>query len=158
MFGLDQTVGSRVVTRDADVADAISFGEDIEGGDVSGTVVRNDLDKHAPTTQDLSEYEIGNDGSGVGGGGAPFGIRSEGASRVDDISVGAGSRHKKGIDMNLAEEGGDNRDGRRDVEVVGLTDLALVARFDKPPDVLVEIGPPEAEKKVAARSKYSFVT
>jgi hypothetical protein len=44
------------------------------------------------------------------------------------------------------------------MEVLGLTNLAFVASANKPANVLVQMRPPEAEKKVTSSREDAFMT
>ena len=46
--------------------------------------------------------------------------------------------------MSFAEQGGNFGDDRRDVKILSLTDLTLVASPSVPADVIVKVGPPES--------------
>ena len=157
VLGLNETVGAGVVARDADMVDVILASEDVERSDVGGSVVGDYLGEGTPATEDVTEDEVGNDFSRVGGGGASFGVGGKSAASVDDIAVGAGARHEESIDVDLSEEGGDDGDGRRDEEVLSLADLTLVASPDEPLDILIESWPPEAKEEVASGSADALV-
>lgn len=60
--------------------------------------------------------------------------------------------------MGFSKQGGDQRDDRGDVEVLGLAQLTLVTRLDIPANVFVEEGPPKTDQEVVSRSEYSFVS
>jgi len=48
MLRLDETVSARVVARDADVADTVARGDEVESCDVDGAVVSDQLCESAP--------------------------------------------------------------------------------------------------------------
>ena len=54
---------------------------------------------------------------------------------MQDVTVTAGARHDLGIDVVLCEERGDWRNCWRDVDLGGLSDLALVAGAHEVGDV-----------------------
>jgi len=60
--------------------------------------------------------------------------------------------------MCFAEEGRNVGNRRRNVEVLCLADLALVAGSGVPTDIVVNVRPPESNENVLCRSEDSFVT
>ena len=87
-----------------------------------------------------------------------FGPRGEGTAAVKDILVGATLRHVECVEVSLAEDRWDMGDGRRDVEILCLADLALMATSDVPADVVVQERPPESKKDVLSRSESTLVS
>ena len=75
-----------------------------------------------------------------------------------DVAVGTKLRHEEGIDVGFSEEGGDERNDRRDVEVLHLAQLTLVTRLTVPTDVFVKVRPPEAKQKVIRGRESTFVS
>ena len=60
--------------------------------------------------------------------------------------------------MGFSEQGGDFWDDWGNVEVLGLLNLALVARLDPPADVFVHVRPPKVNEYVPGHGKNSFVS
>ena len=75
-----------------------------------------------------------------------------------DISIGTKLGHEECVDMGLSKQGGNVGNDRRYVEVLSLSKLALVTCAGIPADVVVKIGPPEAEEEVTSGRIDSFVT
>ena len=86
-------VGLGVVSRDSDVMDSVSFGEDIRSGDVGSSIVSHDLFKSSPAAEDILEDKVGNDFGGVGGGSTTVWVRCEGVSGIEDVTVGSNLWH-----------------------------------------------------------------
>ena len=62
------------------------------------------------------------------------------------------------VDKCLAEEGSGERDDGRNVNLRGLSKLALVTGGDVPLDVVVESGPPETVEEGAPSRINAFVS
>ena len=54
---------------------------------------------------------------------------------MDDVSIRPDMGHEESVHVGLAEEGGNWRDDRRDVEVSGLPNLTFMTSPDIPANV-----------------------
>jgi hypothetical protein len=155
---LHDTVGARVVARDANVMDAVAGTKNFQSSDVRGSVVSNQLFKTTPATENILEDEVGDNFARIGRSSASLGIGGQSIASVMDVAVGTKLRHEEGIDVGFSEEGGDERNDRRDVEVLHLAQLTLVTRLTVPTDVFVKVRPPEAKQKVIRGRESTFVS
>jgi hypothetical protein len=88
----------------------------------------------------------------------PFGPCSERAAGLRDVSKSGSAGHKHSININFAEEVGGDRNSRWNLNFGCFAQLALVACFYVPFDIVFEGWPPEpVEEDVAGRIK-SFVS
>ena len=93
MLRLNDAISLGVVSGDANVVDAVSVGEDIQGGDVSSSIVSDYLFESTPSAEDILEDEVGDDLSRVGGSSTTFWVRSESISGMDNVAVRSELRH-----------------------------------------------------------------
>ena len=155
---LDNAVRPRVVAGDTNVVNAILFTKDIESSNVGGSVVGNELSESAPTAENILEDEIGDNSGGVRRRSATLRIGSQSTLSMKDVTIRPNSRHKEGVDMSLAEQRGNFGDNRRDVEVFGLANLALMTHPGVPANVVVEVRPPEANEEIPGCGEDTLVS
>ena len=87
MLRLDDAVSSRVIARDPNVVDAVSLAENIESGDIRGSVVSNELGESVPTAQDILEDEVGDDLGGVGCHSMTLWVGGESAASMENVMI-----------------------------------------------------------------------
>ena len=90
----------------------------------------------SPSAEDVLEDEVLDRLRSLGRSSSSFRPRTCRTTGVENVSVGADSRHKERVHVNSLEEGRNSRDDRRDVKVVRLPGLAFMTRLDIPADVL----------------------
>jgi hypothetical protein len=105
-------------------------------GDESSPVVCHDLLNSSPTAQDFLKEEGTKGASGFCMEGMPFRPCSEGAAGLHDVSVPRCVGHKHSVDICLAEEGCQHCNCWWDSNFGCLADLALMAHFDVPPNIV----------------------
>jgi hypothetical protein len=90
--------------------------------------------------------------------GVPFGPCSERAAGLCDVSKSGGVGHKHSIDINFVEEVSGDHDSQWNPDFGHFVQLALVACFYIPFDVMFEGWPLELVKEDAASRIKSFVS
>ena len=77
---------------------------------------------------------------------------------MENVSVRTTLRHIERVEVSLVEDRWDVGDGKWDVEILCLVDLALMASSDVPADIIIQERPPESKKDVLSRSKSTLVS
>jgi hypothetical protein len=101
---LNNTIGSRVVSQNADVTNAIPAGQPVQRCNICSPIIRHDLLDHTPPTQNLLENKSAKCLAGFSMKGAPFGPCSERTSCLYNVMKARGKGHEHCVDINLAEE------------------------------------------------------
>src|SRR6266404_1151159 len=140
----DNPVCLRVVSRDANMMNAILACQPVQSLNISRTIVCHNLLNGTPSAEDVFKNEAAKGRSGLCAKGAPFWPGSEQAVGLDDVVKASGRSHEHGIDIYLAEEGSGSRDARGNADFGGLLELTLMTGTDVPLDVLIDGRPPEA--------------
>ena len=126
------------------MSNPVALCKPVECRNVSGPIVSHNLLNGSPSAQDFFKKECAKGAPGLSLESTPLGPRGEGASSLYNVSEATGVRHEHGVDVSLAEEWRWRGDGRWDPDFGCLADLALVARFDVPPNIVSERRPPKA--------------
>ena len=158
MLGLYDAVGSGIVARNLDVTDTVARCQNVEGGNIGRGIVGDELFKTTPATEDVLEDEVCDDLSRVRGSSTTFRIGGESVVSVVDVAIGTELRHKKGINVSLAKQRRDGGNNRGNMKILGLAQLTLMTSTGVPTNILIEVGPPEMQEKVASGCEHSFVS
>ena len=118
------------------MVDVVLRSEAVESSYPGCAVVSNNLLKSSPATEDILEEKVRYNVAAFGCSSSCFRPRGEGTAAVEDISVGDALRHVECVEVSLAEDRRNVQNGRRNVEVLGLLNLALVACSDIPANII----------------------
>ena len=129
------------------MSNSVALRKPVECRDVSGPVVGHDLLNGSPSAQDFFEKECAQGAPGLGSESTPLGPCGEGASSLNNVSEASRMGHEHSVNISFAEKGRWCGDGGWYPDFRCLADLALVARFDVPPNIVSERRPPKAVEK-----------
>ena len=110
--------------------------ETVESGNPRCSVVGDDLFESSPSAENVLEEEVRDDIAAFGGGSSCFRPGCQSATTMEDVSVGSALRHVERVEVSFAKNRRNVRNGRRNVKVLGLPNLALVACSDIPANVV----------------------
>ena len=140
------------------MVDVVSRSEAVEGSYPGCAVVGNNFLESSPATEDILEEKVRYNVAALRSSSSCFGPRGKSTAAVEDVSVGTALRHVERVEVSLAEDRWDVGNGRWDVEILCLADLALMASSNVPADVVVQERPPESKKDVLSRSESTLVS
>ena len=121
-------------------------------------VVGDDLGKTTPSAEDVSKNEVHDRQTSILRSTASFGVGRGTTPRMVNISVGSGVGHEERIHVGLPEERRNEGDHRGDIEVLGLADLTVMTRSNKPAYIVGKVRPPEPDEKDTGRCEVAFVS
>lgn len=75
-----------------------------------------------------------------------------------NVSVGSGVGHEECVHVGLPEERRNEGDHRGYIEVLGLADLTVMTRSNKPAHIVGKVRPPEPDEKDTGRCEVAFVS
>jgi len=154
---LNDAVCAQVVSRNPDVSDTVPIHKPVEGGDVRHAIVGDDLFDGTPPAQNFLEKKHTESAACLSAESMPLRPGGKGAAGLGDVMEATGRRHKRGVDIEFAEEWGGDCDGRWNADFGGLAKLALMAGGDIPFDILLKGGPPEVVEDGASSQVEALV-
>ena len=108
----------------------------VESGNPRCSVVGDDLFESSPSAENVLEEEVHDDIAAFGSGSSCFRPGCQSATTMEDVSVRSALRHVERVEVSFVKDRRNVRNSRRNVEVLGLLNLALVACSDIPANII----------------------